>query len=197
MGRGDRGHDGKTEAGATAFARAVGVGAVKALEDVLRIARAYSRTLVRDLDQCRPVAAPDADSGPRPLRGVGADVTEEVVDYLSQAHPVAENNERLGEEVDLPGWVDGARGLQSLDRDLVQREWLALQRYALVEAGKQQQVGDEDAHALALAADPVHGPRQIVGPLVGAAFEELRVSADGGGGGAKFVGGVRDEPAQP
>ena len=41
---------------------------------------------------------------------------------------------------------------------------LALERPPLVEAGEQQQVLDEHAHPLALAADPRHRAREVVGP---------------------------------
>ena len=81
--------------------------------------------------------------------------------------------------------------------DLGEVDRLALERPALVEPGEQQQVLDEHAHALALAADPGHRAGEVVGPPVGAALEQLGVGANGRERRAQLVRGVGDEAAQP
>jgi hypothetical protein len=73
----------------------------------------------------------------------------------------------------------------------------ALQGAALVEAGQQQQVLDEESHAGGFVLDATHGPGQVLGPLGRPPAEELGVPPDGGQGSAQLVGGVGDEAPQP
>ena len=72
----------------------------------------------------------------------------------------------------------------------------SVERPALVEVREEEQVLDEDAHPLGLAADALHRALEIVGPAGGAAGEELGVGADGGERRAELVRGVGDEPAE-
>src|SRR5262245_66642352 len=75
------------------------------------------------------------------------------------------------------GWIDRTGRLDRLGGELGKLDRLALERLPLVEACEQQQVVDELAHPLALAADAAHRACEVVGALVGAALEELRVRA--------------------
>ena len=81
-------------------------------------------------------------------------------------------------------------------RDGGQVDRIALERAALVEAGEQQQVVDEHAHARRLALDAAHRLRQVVGAVGGAAPEQLGVAADRRERRAQLVRRVGDEPAQ-
>ena len=74
---------------------------------------------------------------------------------------------------------------------------LALERPALVEPGEQQQVVDEQPHPPRLALDAGHRPLEVVGPLAGAAVEQLGVGAHGGERRAQLVRRIGDEAAQP
>ena len=84
----------------------------------------------------------------------------------------------LGVELDRPFRVDGLRGLDRLADDLVEPNGLALERPAVVEAREQQEILDEQAHALRLAADSPHRALEVVRPLGRAAVVELRVRPD-------------------
>ena len=74
---------------------------------------------------------------------------------------------------------------------------LALQRPALVEPGEQQHVVDQDAHPGRVVLDPPHHDVQVLGPLGGAAAEQLGVAAHGGQRRPQLVRRVGDEAPQP
>ena len=86
-----------------------------------------------------------------------------------------------------PGGVDGGGG-HGGEVDL-----FVGQRPLAVEAGQQQEVVDQLAHAVGLGADVAHGGGQVLGPVPGAAVEDLGVAADGGERGPQLVGGVGQE----
>ena len=73
---------------------------------------------------------------------------------------------------------------------------MAVEGPALVEAGEQQHLLDEHAHALGLALDARHRFGQVVGPGGRAPPEELGVAADRRQRRAQLVGGVGDEASQ-
>ena len=127
---------------------------------------------------------------------VGAHVREEVVDHL--AEPVAVAGDERGGELDLDRALrlERPRRLDRLGDDRVERDRLELERPSLVEVGEQQQVLDEHAHPLGLAADPLHRALEVVGAVGGAAGEELGVGADRGERRAQLVRGVGDEAAE-
>ena len=127
---------------------------------------------------------------------VGADVREQVVDHLSQPVVVAEDGARRQVGLERAVGLERLRGLDRLGDDVLERDRLERERPALVEVGEEQQVVDEHAHPLGLAADPLHRALEVVGPAGGAAGEELGVGADGGERRAELVRGVGDEPAE-
>ncbi len=55
---------------------------------------------------------------------------------------------------------------------------MLLERTTLVEPGEQQEVVDEHPHADGLFFDPAHRLGEVLGPLIGAAAEQLGVAAD-------------------
>ncbi len=142
------------------------------------------------------VAAGELDAQRRARGRVGAHVREEVVDHLAEAVVVA--RDERGRELDLDGAIrlERPRGLHRLGDDLVEGDRLELERAALVEVGEQQEVVDEHAHPLGLAADPLHRALEVVGAVGGAAAEELGVGADRGERRAQLVRGVGDEPPE-
>src|SRR5207302_5562808 len=73
---------------------------------------------------------------------------------------------------------------------------LSLERAALVEVGEQQQLLDQQAHAVGLAADAGHCSLAILWMAFGLR-EQLRVGADGGDRVAQLVRGVCDEAPHP
>ena len=125
------------------------------------------------------------------------DVREQVVDDLAQPVAVADDG-RLARASTLivRDGLDRARGLDGVGDDLVEVDRLALERPALVEPREQQQVVDEQAHALRLARDPAHRALEVGGPVGGAAREELGVGAHRGERRPQLVRRVRDEAAQ-
>ena len=126
-----------------------------------------------------------------------ADVAEEVVDDLAQALSVAQDDEPARAEVDRPLRLHRLRRLDRLGEDLVELHRLLRERTAFVEPREEQEVVDEHAHPLRLARDPGHRARQVVGPPVGAAPEELRIRANGRERRAQLVRRVGDETAEP
>jgi hypothetical protein len=127
---------------------------------------------------------------------VRSNVREQVVDDLAQPLTVAEHAGRLGLEGDRAPGLHDRRGLDGLADQLVQVDGLALQRTALVEPCEQEQVLDEQAHPLRLAADSGHQACQILGPPVRSPPVELGVGAHGGERRAQLVGGVGQKPAE-
>ena len=92
--------------------------------------------------------------------------------------------------------LDRLRGLDGLADHLVERDGVALERAPVVEAREEQEVVDEEAHALRLAADPAHRALEVVRPLGRAAAVELRIGAHRGERRPQLVRRVGDEPAQ-
>ena len=125
-----------------------------------------------------------------------ANVREQVVDRLPQPNAIAEHDQRDGRDLDRPVGLDGVGGLDRLGDERAEVDPRALERPALVEPGEQEQIIDEHAHSLRLAFDAAHRARQIVGPRLGAALEQLGVRADGRERRAQLVRRVGDEPAQ-
>src|SRR5438128_331283 len=132
-----------------------------------------------------------------PANPLGPGVAKQIVQPLAQANAVAEDGHPLGREFDRPLRIERASGLDRLGSDLVELEPLALERPALVEAGEQEQVIDEGAHPLALAADPAHRALEVVRTLRCAALEELGVRSHRGQRCAQLVRGVGHEAPQP
>ena len=116
---------------------------------------------------------------------------------LPQARLVGEHEHRLSRlDDDRPfriGYVgvgDGVGGhLGQVDGRLVQRQ-------ALVEAREQQQLLDEQAHAPRLLLYAAHRQLQVLGPVLGAAAEELRIATDGGERRAQLVRSLSQKAAQ-
>ena len=125
-----------------------------------------------------------------------ANVGEQVVDRLPQPDAITEDDERDGRDLDRAVGLDGVGGLDRLGDKRPEVDSRTLERPALVEPGEQEQIVDEHAHSLRLAFDAAHRARQVVGPRLGAALEELGVRADGRERRAQLVRRVGDEPAQ-
>ncbi len=191
-GRDDR----ETEPRAAARTRPRRVGSVEALERVRDLLRIDPRAGVRDLERGDPVPAAQVDAHGRSVRRVRANVGEQIVDDLPQPVAVAEHDGGVDVGLDRPLGIDGLRSLDGFGDDLVQRDRLARERPPLVEAREQQEIVDEHAHALGLAADPAHRALQIGGPVRRAAREELGVGAHRGKRRAQLVRRVGDEAAQ-
>ena len=100
-------------------------------------------------------------------------------------------------ELDLAARVERARRLDRVARDVAELDGLALERPALVEAGEQEEIVDEQPHPPGLALDPGHRALEVVRPLARAAVEQLRVGAHGGKRRAQLVRRIGDEAAQP
>ena len=137
----------------------------------------------------------DPDGGGR--RGVLAALASEVGRHLAQAQLVAQHDGRARRRPgDRPVGLHGPGVGDGVGGDDGQVDRLALERPALVEAGQQQQVVDEDAHAGRLLLDPAHGHGQVGRTLGRPPAEQLGVAPDGGQRRAQLVGGVADEAAQ-
>ena len=148
--------------------------------------RRRCRTGVGDLDHRVPVVRGHGDGD----RGPGGRVTAR--SRAGCRRPGAGGGRRrppprLGRERDLALRLDRPRRLDGFAHEVVELDGLALQRPALVEPGQEKQVVDEEAHALGLAADPRHRAGEVLGPLRGAALEELRVRAHRGERRAELV----------
>src|SRR5919198_549125 len=192
----DRGDDREAESNAAARARPRGIGAVEAFENPLENVGAHAGAFVRDPDHCVRVLVCYRNLYRRVRGRMRTCVAQEVVDDLPEALAIAEHHHRLGFEPDPPRWINRLRGLDSFRHDLVHSHRLPLQRTSLVEAREQQQILDERAHALRLACDPVHRAREIFGPSLRPALEELCVRPHGGKRRAQLVRRVGDEATQ-
>jgi hypothetical protein len=184
---GHRGDDREPEPDTAARTRTRRVCSVEALEDVLEMLRVepWPRVVHRDLRSAVQAAQRHLDR--RVRRCVGPDVRQQVVHDLAEPDAIADHRDRLGRQVDLPPRLDGVRRLDRLAHDLVERDRNPLERPPVVEAGKEQQVVDEHAHPLGLAADPRHRTLEVGRPLRGAAVVQLRVRAHGRERSAHFV----------
>ena len=110
---------------------------------------------------------------------------------------IAEHPNIAGDhEVERMLVVDEASPVDRLSHHLDQVDRGPLEWAAVVEAGQQQQVVDEHAHADGLLLDVPHDPGQVFGAVIGTPAKQLGVAPDGGERRAQLVGGVGDEPAQ-
>ncbi|GMA86426.1 hypothetical protein GCM10025868_16760 [Angustibacter aerolatus] len=85
-----------------------------------------------------------------------------------------------GHHAQRPPRFEGARVLHRVGRQHREVDRVALLGALLVEAGEQQQVLDQPAHAGGLVLDAAHGPAHVVRLGDGALPVELGVPADGG-----------------
>ncbi len=97
---------------------------------------------------------------------------------------------------DAPARLQHPRGVDRLRDDLLQRNRPLLERPSFVESREQQQVLDEETHALRLACDPRHRPLEVVGAGRGTAREELGVGANGSQRRTQLMRCVGDEAPQ-
>jgi len=208
VGGDDGGHDRQAEAGAAQARGAVGarrggagpggVGPVEALEDPAFLAGRQARALVGHLQDRLAVGGPDPDVDAGAGRGVDPGVGQEVAGHLAEPGLVAGEHQVVGMlEGHRPGRVDGRQVGQGVGGHGHQVDRPPFQGAALVEAGQEQQVLDEEAHAGGLVLDAAHGPGQVLGPLGRAPAEQFGVPPDGGERRAQLVAGVGHEAAQP
>ncbi len=110
---------------------------------------------------------------------MGTDVAEEVVDHLAQPVLVAHDDGigRIEVEVDHPVGVDDTRIVDCRSDQTCHIDTCVLEWATLIEAGQQQQVVDEYAHADRFLLDPMHRSRRCLVVRVGAA-RQLGVPAD-------------------
>ena len=152
--------------------------------------------MVGDLDQ--RLAALDARRhldrrpGRRVVRGVG----DEVQEHLAQARLVAEDADIVGVEPVLAVGVHHALAGDDVVHEAPDVDAVPLERSLAIEPREQQQVVDERRHAGRLALDAAHREREVLGPVGGAAPEQLGVAADGGQRRAQLVRGVGGEAAE-
>ena len=194
---GDGRDDRQAEADAAARARAGLVGTVEALERPRRLLLGQPGAGVRDGQNSAVLRRPRAARQPASRPACARDVREQVVDELPEPVAVAGDDGGLRLERDRPAGIDGERGVDGLGDDRVELDRLPLERPALVEPGEQEQVVDEQAHPLRLAADAAHRAGEVVRPPVGAAEEQLGVRAHGGERRAQLVRRVGDEAPEP
>ena len=140
-----------------------------------------------------------AHGGGRAGRCVGADVGQEVVEDLAEAAGVARDQHGHGPvdveldwsfRLDDAGVGDGVRGEGG------EVDGLALDGPTLVEAGEQQELLDQHAHARCFVFDAVHGLGQVVGATGRTPAEELGVATDRGQRRPQLVRRVGDEATQ-
>ncbi len=152
---------------------------------------------VADRDLGRAVPAPDGDRDGRSGRRMRADVGRAGCRRSGGGGRGRRSRprDRSRSSIGRPGSTACAVSTAS---PTTSSSWtrLALERPAVVEARQEQQIVDEQAHALGLAADPLHRALEVVGPIGCAAVEELRVGTDGGQRRAQLVRGIRHEPPQ-
>ena len=130
--------------------------------------------------------------------GVRPRVRQQVVEHLADAAPRRLGRSwRLGGELDRTARLDDASSVDGLPHDRREVDGLPFERAALVEAGEQEQVVDEQAHPLGLARNPRHRALEILGTCGGAAAEQLGVGAHGRQRRPQLVRRVGDEAAQP
>ena len=174
------------------------VGPVEAFEQPARVEALEARPVVGHLDHRRAGVGPDPYPHPGARGRVGPGVRQQVGQHLAQPPAVADHGDGLGGvEVDRvvrrggPGVGHGVDGQRpEVDGGLVQRA-------PLVEAGQEQQVVHQDAHALGLLLDAAHGDGQVLGALGRTPAEELGVAPDRRQRGPQLVGGIRHEPPEP
>ena len=189
-------HDGQPESSPGSGSGPRRVGAPEPVEGPGGGIRGHARAVVAHGEQDRLAAGLGPHLDGRGGVGVGQRVGQQVGQHLPQPGLVALHEHRLGRvQRHLPRGMRG-RGVEhrvggqggKVDR-------FQGQGPALVEAGQQQQVLDQAAHAGALLADAAHDVVELVRvdrPLA----PQVGEPADGGDGGAQLVGRVGDELAQ-
>ena len=91
--------------------------------------------------------------------------------------------------------IDGLGGVDGVGSRQHELDPVEIERAGLVEAGQQEEIGDQVAHAPGLPPDARQDPGEVLGTLVGTSLEELGVGRDGRERSAQLVGGVGEEPA--
>ncbi len=122
-----------------------------------------------------------------------AHVREEIVDHLPQAVSIADHGCLIEAAGDHTLRLEHSGGLHRLGHDVVKLDPLALERPALVEAGEQEQILDENAHSLGFARDPRHRALEVGRPLRGSAREQLGIGPHRCERSAELVRSVGDE----
>ena len=125
-------------------------------------------------------------------------VAQQVGEHLAQPHLVAGDDQRRGDPgADRAAAVGGAGVGAGVLHQRLHVDRPGLERPALVETCEQQQVVDEDPHALGLVVDAAHRDGEVVRGHVGVAAQQLRITAHRGERSAQLVGRVGDEVPQP
>ncbi len=198
MGVGDGRDDGQAQPDPAGGPGPGGVGALERLEDVRLLLGRDARAPVGHLEQAVPARRRTRTSTGAPSGVCRDGVGEQVVDHLAQAVGVTD---RRGTG---PGACEGdgavrrrhPGGVHGGGDDGGQVDVLEGERPLAVEPGQQQQVVHEHAHAVGLLADVAHRGGEVLGPVAGAAVEELGVAADRRERRAQLVGGVGEEAPQ-
>ena len=94
---------------------------------------------------------------------------------------------------DRPSGLDGLSRLDGFGNDPVEPDDVPLERPPFVEPGEEQEIVDQEAHALRFASDPAHRAREVVRPRRCSAGEELGIRTDRGQRGPQLVRRVGHE----
>ena len=194
----DRGDDREPEADAAARARPRRVGAVEALEHAARprSARGPGRCPRPRRSACRPRGATRTCTGAP--GGVCARTFASRLSTICRRRSRSPSTvDRLVVEVDRPVRLDGARRVDRLARRA--RRAATGSRSSGRPSSRRASRSRSSTRTLIRSASrvmPRHRPREVVGPLCGAALEQLRVRAHRGERRAQLVRRVGDEPAQ-
>ncbi len=140
----------------------------------------HARSVVGHGDHRTRFIVVDADPCGRPRGGVGPDVAEQVVDDLTEAGGVSHHLDGPGGlEGHRPLGADGGCCLHRFGTQGHQVYRLLLHGSALIEAGQQQEVGDQVLHARRLVANSAHQALEILLLLGRTPTEELGVGRYG------------------
>jgi hypothetical protein len=190
VGSHQRRHDRQPEARAPRFPGPGLVGSVEPLEHVFRLVRRQPGALIGDLEDhgghglsvpagrgerglargpcgLAPLiqaAGPDPDFDRRSPRRVVERVAHQIGDHLAKPGLVADHQKRRAgshREAYVPVWCHDARVVDGVRRDRQHVHGAPFQRALLVQAGEQQHVLDQDAHAGGLLLHPLHDPVQV------------------------------------
>ena len=189
-------HNRQSEADTAARAGAGGIRTVEPLEHAAGLLGRHPRPFVPDFDDRISAGLANAHMRRGLRRRMGTHVRQEVVEHLPQPVSIADHDRGLGLDRDQAPGLHRSRRLDRLDGDLAQLDRLAVERAPLVEPGEQQQIVDEETHALALALDPAHRPLQVVRPLARTTAEQLGVGPHAGERRPQLMRGIGDEAAQ-
>lgn len=153
-------------------------GAVEAVEDVAQLVGRHARAVVADIDLDRAALRGGGDGGDGSVRGVCANVGEQVVDGTAEQIFVA-GDHQAGGDVRTPdplaAGVPGPLGASGEQR--AQVDEVAALIGKLVQAGKAEHVVDQPAHALCLERDPAHRLVNLRAIRKGALLVQLGVGA--------------------